>query len=249
MLKEERQQYILKKIQANQKVLSVELSQELNVSDDTIRRDLQELEDNGFLKKVHGGAIPKPKLPYNIDKRLQLAETERQTIARKTIPFFEDKQVIVMDNGSTNLVIAQLLPHHLSITVITNSLPIAHELTTHPNLQLIFLGGKIFKDAQAAVGSEVIRGLSHIRADWCLLGVCSIHHEVGVTSHDWEECQAKRQMTEVSQQVIATSTRYKINTAENFVVCEYDKLDMLITDDTIPVEILQDYNNKGVKIF
>ncbi|MDJ1482090.1 DeoR/GlpR family DNA-binding transcription regulator [Cytophagaceae bacterium YF14B1] len=248
MLKEERHQYILQKLLENRKVISLELQKELQVSDDTIRRDLQELADIGLIKKVHGGAIPKPELPYDMNERLHISETEKQIIAEKAIGLFSDDQVIILDNGTTNLLVAKLLPSTLKATIFTNSLQIAHELVTHPEVETIMLGGKIFKQAQAAIGIETVESLAMIRADWCLIGVCSIHPEVGVTSQSREESQVKRKMVEVSQKIIATATYDKMNTAENFLVCTTESLDILITDNRIEKTLLQQYEKMDIQI-
>jgi DeoR/GlpR family transcriptional regulator of sugar metabolism len=248
MLKEERQQYILQKLQENRKVVSLELQKELQVSDDTIRRDLQELAESGLVKKVHGGAIPKPRLPYDMNERLHISEAEKQVIAEKTIGLFADNQVIILDNGTTNLLIAKLLPQGMNLTVFTNSLLIAHELLTHLTVETVMLGGKIFKQAQAAVGIETIESLSQIRADWCVIGVCSIHPEIGVTSQSREESQVKRKMVEVSQKVVATTTYDKMNTAENFMVCPTESLDVLITDNRIEPSLLTTFEHLNVQI-
>ncbi|MDJ1499808.1 DeoR/GlpR family DNA-binding transcription regulator [Xanthocytophaga agilis] len=248
MLKEERHQYILQKLLENRKVVSLELQKELQVSDDTIRRDLQELADIGLIKKVHGGAIPKPKLPYDVNERLHISQTEKQIIAEKAIDLFSNDQVIVLDNGTTNLLVAKLLPTTLKATIFTNSLLIAQELVTHPEVETIMLGGKIFKQAQAAVGIETIESLAMIRADWCLIGVCSIHPEIGVTSQSREESQVKRKMVEVSQKIIATATYDKMNTAENFLVCPTEHLDILLTDDRIDKALLKQYEEMDIHI-
>ncbi len=248
MLKEERQQYILQKLQENRKVISLELQKELQVSDDTIRRDLQELAEIGLIKKVHGGAVPKPRLPYDINERMHIQEAEKQIIAEKAVQLFVDNQVIVLDNGTTNLLIAKLLPPTLNLTVFTNSLLIAHELLTHPTVDIVMLGGKIFKQAQAAVGLETLESLAQIRADWCVIGVCSIHPQIGVTSQSREESQVKRKMVEVSQKVIATSTSEKMNTAENYMVCPTESLDILITDNRVEANLLVAFEELNVQL-
>jgi DeoR/GlpR family transcriptional regulator of sugar metabolism len=248
MLREERLQIILKMLDTDQRVSSVQLSEVLNVSDDTIRRDLNELAENGLLKKVHGGAIPKSPSPYKLSERINILHEEKIILAQKAQQFFKDGQVIILDNGSTNMEVARLMSNDLKATVFTTSIPIAQILCEHPNIDLFMLGGKVFKDAQNTYGTEVVELLSKIRADIFLLGVCGIHHQIGVTMPDWGESVVKRKMTEISAKTIALVTADKLNTAENYVVCSYQQIDVMLTDNTIAESQLVDYQDLGVEI-
>lgn len=248
MLREERLQIILKMLDTNQRVSSVQLSEILNVSDDTIRRDLNELAENGLLKKVHGGAIPKSPSPYKLTERINILHEEKIVLAQKAQQFFKDGQVIILDNGSTNMEVARLMSPDLKATVFTTSIPIAQILCEHPNIELFMLGGRVFKDAQNTYGTEVIELLSKIRADIFLLGVCGMHHKIGITMPDWGESVVKRKMAEISEKVIALVTADKLNTAENYVVCSYQQIDVMLADDTISESQLVDYQGMGVVV-
>jgi DeoR/GlpR family transcriptional regulator of sugar metabolism len=248
MLREERLQIILKMLETDQRVSSVQLAEILNVSDDTIRRDLNELDENGLLKKVHGGAIPKSPSPYKLTERINISHEEKIVLAQKAQQFFKDGQVIILDNGSTNMEVARLISPDLKATVFTTSIPIAQILCEHPNIELFMLGGRVFKDAQNTYGTEVIDLLSKIRADIFLLGVCGMHHQIGVTMPDWGESVVKRKMVDVSAKTIALVTADKLNTAENYVVCSCQQIDVMLTDDTIPKSQLLDYQDLGVEI-
>jgi DeoR/GlpR family transcriptional regulator of sugar metabolism len=248
MLREERLQIILKMLDTDQRVSSVQLAEILNVSDDTIRRDLNELAENGLLKKVHGGAIPKSPSPYKLTERINILHEEKIILAQKAQQFFKDGQVIILDNGSTNMEVARLMSPELKATVFTTSIPIAQILCEHQTIELFLLGGKVFKDAQNTYGTEVIELLSKIRADIFLLGVCGMHHQIGVTMPDWGESVVKRKMTEVSAKTIALVTADKLNTAESYVVCSYQQIDVMLTDNTIAETQLIDYQGVGVEI-
>ena len=248
MLREERLQIILKMLDTDQRVSSVQLAEILNVSDDTIRRDLKELAENDLLKKVHGGAIPKSPSPYKLIERINILHEEKIILAQKAQQFFKDGQVIILDNGSTNMEVARLMSPELKATVFTTSIPIAQILCEHPTVDLFMLGGKVFKDAQNTYGTEVMELLSKIRADIFLLGVCGMHHQIGVTMPDWGESVVKRKMAEISAKTIALVTADKLNTAENYVVCSYSKIDVMLTDNTITETQLLDYQGKGVEV-
>ena len=107
---------------------------------------------------------------------------------------------------------------------------------------------KVFKDAQNTYGTEVIELLSKIRADIFVLGVCGMHHQIGVTMPDWGESVVKRKMTDISAKTIALVTADKLNTAENYVVCSYQQIDVMLTDDTISESQLVDYQGVGVEV-
>jgi DeoR/GlpR family transcriptional regulator of sugar metabolism len=144
--------------------------------------------------------------------------------------------------------VARLMSPDLKATVFTTSIPIAQILCEHQNIDLFLLGGKVFKDAQNTYGSEVTDLLSKIRADIFLLGVCGMHHQIGVTMPDWGESVVKRKMVEVSEKVVALITADKLNTAESYVVCGYQEIDVMLIDDTITETQLNDYKSKGVVI-
>ncbi len=248
MLREERLQYILHKLNKNNRVSSSALSAELEVSDDTIRRDLNELAALGFLKKVHGGAIPPPSSPRDYNERLTFAQEGKQKLAQKALPFFTQDMVIIFDGGTTNLQVAKLLPQDFRATVYTNSFPIVNELINREGICLFFLGGQVYSRSQVAVGHEAMKALKYVRADLFLLGSRSIHYNAGITVPDREEARLKRKMVACSQKVILLATEEKLSTASHHLVCSLQEIDTLIVEDEIPEEIRQRYRQVGVHI-
>ena len=160
MLKQERHQLILKILRQDRKVLSVNLSEELNVSEDTIRRDIKELGSKDLLYRVHGGAlsIENKTLTYNERRTFDLAE--KSIIAKKAVKLIHDGQVIIMSGSTTNLELAKIIPPEINATIFTYSLPIALELTQHPSVEVIFIGGKLNKSAQVTIGIDVVNSIS-----------------------------------------------------------------------------------------
>ncbi|ASZ10543.1 DeoR/GlpR family DNA-binding transcription regulator [Chitinophaga pendula] len=247
MLKEERLDYILRKLKEDQKVLHAELSDALQVSEDTVRRDLDVLAQNGLLIKVRGGAIPHSPNPFSFKERIQLHEDDKKTIAAKALSFLHDGQTIILDGGTSTYTLVKLFPPHLKLTVVTNNVPIAMQLIDHPSTEVILTGGRIFKNSQVTAGMDSIRMLQKVRADICFLGICSLHTEVGVTGPDMEEAEVKSTMVQAANRVIALSTTDKVGTAEPYRVCDITALDTIITDR--PQEaILQPYINMGIKV-
>lgn len=248
MLKEERLQYILNKVDEEEKVECSGLSVELGVSEDTIRRDLNELSDSGKLKKVHGGAVARSPNPLHFRDRQQYGKEQKKVIAAKVLPFLHDGQVIIMTGGTTPLQVAMMFPEELRATVVTNSLPAASWLTGLPNIELIMAGGRVYKDSQVTTGSETIESIQHIRADLCLASLCSIHPEFGITMPIREEAEVERYMFKSAERVIGLASAEKLNTAENHVVCRVDELDILITDKDPEDPLLKPFQDLGIEV-
>jgi DeoR/GlpR family transcriptional regulator of sugar metabolism len=248
MIKAERQQQIIAHINKDQKVLLGDLSVLLNVSEDTVRRDIKELSDQGLLKAVRGGAILNSPVPLHYRDREHYDVSHKKIIAEKALNFIKDGQVILFDAGTSALAVASHIPRERRITVITNSFPIATVLEDHPNAEVLFIGGRLNKTAFSTSGHEVIQTLSKIRPDLCFLGICSIDISLGVTGKDYEDAQVKRKMVENARRVIALSTLEKIGTAEHYHICSIDAIDTIITDADPNHEELIPFTEIGIKI-
>ncbi len=248
MLTAERRQYILDLLNRNKKVLSSELSTVLNVSEDTIRRDLRELAESGLLQRVHGGALlTSPAIASYADRQKQ-APKEKEEIARIAARLVSNGQVVILDGGTTTLQVARHLPLDLKATVITNSSPIAVELAEHPYIEVVMLGGQLYKKALVNVGASTIEQLKMIRADLCLLGVCSLHPEIGISVTNLDEAQVKRAMIAGAAEVVGLATAAKLDTAAPYVVDSIHALTYLVTAPSVSDEMLAAYKTLGLTI-
>lgn len=248
MLKEERLRYILEKIETDDKVHCAGLSQELQVSEDTIRRDLNELSDAGRVKKVHGGAISRSPNPLRFRDRQTYGKEQKKEIARKVLPLLHDGQVIIMTGGTTPLQIAMMLPEELKATILTNSIPTASYLTGLPNIELIMAGGRVHSDSQVTIGCETAEAIRNLRADLCLASLCSIHPETGITMPSREEAEVERYMFSSASMVVGLCTQEKLNTAEAHVICPAGNLDILITEMNPNDPALKPYRALGIDV-
>jgi DeoR/GlpR family transcriptional regulator of sugar metabolism len=231
MLKEERFRQILDALSKDHKVTLKSLSKQLHVSDYTVRRDLKELTDQGLLKAVRGGAIPRSPTPHLFYERLHYQTEEKKVIATKALSFFKPNQVVVLDGGTTSLTIAGMLPQELRLTVVTNSFPIVSVLEAHPNVDVLFAGGRLHKGAFTSVGHDTIRFFQNIRADFYFMGICSIHPTIGVTTINYEESEVKKAIVQVSKHVVALAPHQRINTAEAFFICPISDVHTVLTDE------------------
>lgn len=248
MIKAERQQLIITHISKDQKVLLSDLSTLLNVSEDTVRRDIKELSDQGLVKAVRGGAISHSPIPLHFRDREHYDVSHKQIIAEKALRFIKDGQVVLFDSGTSALAVATHLPKDCKITAITNSFPVAAVLEDHPTAEVIFIGGRLNKTGFSTSGYEAVRALSAIRADICFLGICSIDVDLGLTGIDYEDSQVKRMMVERSKHVIALSTLEKIGTAEHYEICSSSAIDTIITDIDPSHPDLVPYREAGIEI-
>ena len=248
MLKEERHQHILDKIKLSRKVLSTDLSIELKVSEDTIRRDLNELSTKGLIKKVHGGALPMDTKAPSYEERRSYNLEEKNSIAKKAVKLIKSGQVIIMSGSTTNLQLAKIIPSDINATIYTYSLPIALQLTEHPSIEIIFIGGKLHKAAQVTVGLDVVSTISELRADLCFMGSGGINISNGMTEPDWEVSHIKKCMISASDKVIALCTKNKINEIKRYTVAPIHKIDTIVTDIDPSDSIFDPFKEKGVLI-
>lgn len=248
MLKAERHKYIMTKLIEEQKVVTTDLALDLDLSEDTIRRDLNELDSKKLLEKVYGGAIQiteKTVDVFNIDIS---GEEVKKQIATKALSLLRDGQVIIMSGGSTNLVFAKLIPSDLKATIYTYSLPIAMQLSQHPNVDLIFIGGKMQKNAMVTIGMDVIQVVSKIKADICFIGASSINIKQGLTEIGYEISIVKKAMIEASDRVVSMFSSDKLNTKMPHVVCDLSQLSTIVTDLDPNDEMLEEYRKAGVSV-
>ncbi len=229
MLKEERQRQILEKLNRDQQISLVSLSQVMAVSYDSIRRDIIELEDKGLLKKVHGGAVANSYMSFKAAQGLGVSNQEVLQITRKVQKLIENKRIVLMDGGTTNFHIAEQLPKNIEMTVITNSLPLAMMLNDHPKIETILLGGSYYKRYQITMGSETIKQLEFFKPDLYLMGFNGLQADSGLTIRHYEESLLKRAMMAISKQVAVCAIPEKLNTIENYKVCDLADINVLIT--------------------
>jgi DeoR/GlpR family transcriptional regulator of sugar metabolism len=230
MLTAERRQAILARIERDGRVVASELVTSLGVSEDTVRRDLRDLAEQGLLHRVHGGALASAPPSVSFARRLEVAHDEKVALADAALPLLEGARVIVLDGGTTALELARRLPLLYSGTVLTNSPPVASALASHPKAEVVLVGGRLLKEAQVAVGAAAVEALRTVRADVCVLGICSLHPDVGVTTPDSEEAHVKRAMVACAGQVVALATADKLRTASPWVVAQLADIDHLVTD-------------------
>lgn len=247
MLKKERQSFILRQVNLHNKVLSVDLSQQMDVSEDTIRRDLNEMAEQGKLIKVHGGALSRS-FHLSIASDNVYALNSKKHIAMKACRLIKDGMFVLTTGGTTIIELAKALPPELSATFITVSLPAAYEYIHHPNIEVIFLGDRISRSSQISVGGSVVSRIKGIKADLCFLGTNAIDLQHGITDNDWEVVEVKKAMIESSDQVVSLAITEKLNTAQRIKVCDITRISTLVTELDPGDPLLNPYQETGIGI-
>lgn len=230
LLKAERQDKILDILSAEKKIIASEISVRLGVSEDTIRRDIKELDKKGLLKKVHSGAVRSGPAKTKFYQRIELDLDEKIRLAKKGTALIEPNSVIMIDDGTTNYQLVKQLDKRMACTIITNSIPIVNLLEDYPNVDVITLGGRLFKPSMSNLGYEAMKQLDSLHPDLYFMGIYSISNEVGVTHSAMDECQLKQKMLSVSFQTAALVTKEKMGSVSNYVVCKTSDITYLITD-------------------
>lgn len=229
MLKKERHSYIIRQINLHNKVLSSDLGIQLKVSEDTIRRDLNELSEIGKILKVHGGALSKSfHFPY--EEKNIYAQDSKRAIAQKAIGLISEGMTILTGGGTTMLEMARLVPDDLEVTFFTISPLVALELAEKKSVSVILIGGELSKNSQVNMGAKTVSDLSEIGVDLCFLGANGIDPHEGITDSDWEVVQVKKAMTKSSARTAIMCIGEKLNTIQKMSVCKLNMIEYLITD-------------------
>jgi DeoR/GlpR family transcriptional regulator of sugar metabolism len=227
-------------------VVASELVATLGVSEDTVRRDLRELAAGGHVLRVHGGALPPPPAAASFAQRLHVAPEAKAHLAEAALPLLDTAEVVLLDGGTTALELARRLPPDRDCTVITNAPPVAEALAAHPRADVVLVGGRLLKESLVTVGAQTVESLRQVRADACVLGVCSLHPELGITTTHHDEAHVKRAMVEASAEVIALATADKLHTASPWVVGPLTGVTHLVTD--ADEHVTDEYASAGLTV-
>ena len=248
MLTSQRKQLILEKLEAEGQVQSTALSVYFSVSEDTIRRDLRELAAEGRLQRVHGGALPASSAVVLFAERKTVKMDAKKNVARKGAQLISAGQVVIIDGGTTTAELITFLPPDLQITVVTHSPSIALGLVEHPLIDVILIGGRLYKHSIVTVGAAAIEGIGNIHADLFFMGVTGIHPEAGLTTGDFEEACIKRAFSGRAAETIVLASPEKINTASSFAIGEVSLANTMVVEDGTDRAWINAITEKGVTI-
>lgn len=249
MLTKQRRQHILAVLKRDGQIVAKALADELDLSEDTIRRDLRDLAQEGLLQRVHGGALPASPAVVDFPQRQQIATEAKRLIGRTAAQMIQPGQVVILDGGTTAVQIARHLPPELSATIVTHSPSIAVELATHPRVEVILIGGRLFKHSVVAVGAAAIEALSHIHADLYLMGVTGVHAKVGLSTGDLEEAYVKRALSDRAAETLVLASREKLGVASTYIIAPVTQVSGLIVEPDVDEGMLQPYRELGLTVY
>ncbi len=243
----ERRQRILGVLQEEGKVVAAEMAGRLNVSIDTIRRDLNQLAQEGLIQRVHGGGLPASPALNPVLQRQFHSQTKKLIIAEKAAQLIHNGVVVFMDGGTTAVEVARAVDPQMAFTLITHSLRAALVLAENGSrAEIILLGGRIDGHELVTLSPATVTEIRKFRADLFFMGICSIHPSVGITCRTLEDLELKRAMSEASAEVAGLVTAEKLGTAAPMVLGPVSILHYLVTD--APGEMTREYGRFGVTI-
>jgi len=240
--------YILDKVQAEGRALVAELTKELNVKEDTVRKDMQELAAQGLIRRVHGGALSIVNDKADFTVRIDHNAGVKEQLAELALPVLEKVNVVFIDGGTTNLKFAEKIPSAYKGRVITNSPSVALALCDHPHVQIHILGGELDKKSRVNMGSFTIQEIQKIHIELCLLGISSMDSSYGITVPSYEESLLKQQLIRQSSEIIGIATKEKLEKISTFVVDKCSVLDYLVTEKTVNASMINSYEKMGIQV-
>lgn len=248
----ERRAEILQELTNNPEVTVGQLSNRFQVSEVTIRKDLNELKRKNLLTRVRGGAMRLPEVNSGFDIAIQDKQLfhykEKQAIGRLAATLINENETILLDSGTTTLEIARNLHTFKNLTIVTNAINIAVELSNYKRFTVILLGGHLREASLSTVGPLAESTLKIFYCDKLFLGVDSFNIEQGLSTHNLEEANINQTMMSMSKETIAVFDSSKFNKRSFTFITSVDKIDTVVTDEGIPSDIRTQLRNMKVNV-
>lgn len=250
MYAEERQSRIVTQARAEGRVEVARLAAELDVTPETIRRDLTTLERRGVLRRVHGGAIPLERLGFEpgIDTRASVMTAEKERIAKAALDQLPDEGSILIDAGTTTARLAEALPRDRELTVVTNGLDIAVQLASQPNVTVLALGGRVRGRTLATVDVWAMQTLESTFVDVAFMATNGISVERGLTTPDPTEAAVKRAMIGSARRAVLLADHTKVGNDHLMRFADLGDIDTFVTDAQIDRDLLTELEAAGLSV-
>ncbi|MEV4115027.1 DeoR/GlpR family DNA-binding transcription regulator [Nonomuraea sp. NPDC049695] len=250
MYAEERQQEILRRARAAGRVDVVTLAAELDVTTETIRRDLTSLERAGVLRRVHGGAIPVERLGFEpaLAARDEVLTAEKERIAKAALSELPEDGSVIIDAGTTTGRLVKVLPADRELTVVVNSPPLATALAARANLHVIMLGGRVRGKTLATVDDWALRPLAGLNVDVAFMATNGCSLARGLTTPDPAEAAIKRAMVKAAQRSVLLADHTKFTNTYLARFAELGEIDVVISDTGLDVALAADLAAAGPEV-
>ncbi|MDL4839247.1 DeoR/GlpR family DNA-binding transcription regulator [Aquibacillus rhizosphaerae] len=253
MLAEKRHKIILEKLVKEKSVKVANLMDEFGVSDETVRRDLELLESKKQLKRVHGGAVIERQDENKEEKSFITREflhvEEKKEVALKAIEYVQEGQSIAMDVSTTNTEFARELKKHFKqLTVLTNSLPIAYELSEMPHFTIILAGGILRNEELCVIGEMTEDFISQFHIDTLFLSASGVSLQSGITDYGVHEWHVKKKMLKSCKKCFVLADSSKFDAVSLLKVCSINEVTGIITDSQLPDSTKQKFISEGITL-
>jgi len=237
-LAEERRQQIVDMVDQQGKVLAAELALRFQTSEDTIRRDLRDLDAAGLLRRVHGGAMRRTRAEPSFGQRLDDAGARKAMLAQALVDAVRPGDTVLVDAG-TNLAFARLLDDGRAAAVITNSPQIALALGELRKTKVMLLGGIYAGHAGAVLGAHTVDAIRRLRVNLAVVGVCSVEADRGLGASDAEEAAVKQAMLAAASRRVVAVLNERLEAPAPFLIAPLQEADQLVLEADCPPEVLE----------
>ena len=250
MTAEQRKQKISELLKENDSVKVTELSKLFDVSEVTVRTDLEDMEKKGLLSRVHGGAVSsyKPYYSMNLNQRLETNKESKVAIAERVVELIQPNDTVMLNAGTTTLLVFRKLPQNYNLSIVTNSISIALEAAGNPNFNVILVGGSVNSKYQFSYGSDAIEQIKKYHADKLILSVDGISAEHGFTTYYDKEAAIDVAMIEQSNCRIIAADHSKFGHSAFVKISDAAVADYIVTNDQLSRELAEELNKQGVTI-
>lgn len=234
----ERRNKIVELVNEKGRLTVKEISEMFDISDVTARIDLTELEANGLLSRVHGGAVRSYKTYYNMSfqQRISSEIENKQKIAKYAASMIKEGDIVMLNSGSTTLLVLRAIPHNLNLSIVTNSIDIALEAGVNPNFNVVLLGGAINSKYHFSYGADANAQLSKYNADKLFLSVDGIDYENGFTTYYNLETDIDSLMLKKSATKIIVADSSKIGRTAFAGITKLEDADYIVTNKDVYAE-------------
>ena len=246
----ERRQQILALARQDGRVAVNELADSLQVAPETIRRDLADLEKQGLVQRVHGGALPADRIGFEgtVITRAERNQPEKARIAARALTEIRDAEVIFLDEGSTAVMVARALDPDRPLTVVTGSIPVITELNAHPRISAILLGGPIRPGSMAASGSWPARMLAELVVDVAFLGTNGVTTDRGLTCPDLGVATVKRAAVAAARRRVLLADASKFGRDSFAVFAKVADMNLVISETSAPRTVVESIRKQGIPV-
>lgn len=247
MLAAARKDLLLERLRRDGRIVAKEIAIELGLSEDSIRRDLRELDAAGLAVRVYGGALPASPAVVDYASRARVAPESKRLVAASAVALIEPGATVIIDGGTTALAMVEALPTALECTIITHSPTVAAALLDHA-AEVFLIGGRLFKHSAVACGAAAVEAAGRISADLFFLGVTGVHPTAGLTTGDAEEAAMKRTLASRAAETYVLASAEKLGAASRYAVVPLDAVAGVITDGDPGGPTLSELAAAGVPI-